>query len=119
VKGGLIERRMKQSNNGYDDKVAVTVQENNYCDEDIMLIWVQECLKPFLVSQGKSLSLFMMDNFSAHLPKSVRQAISECGALQVMLPPNMTSRVQILDVGINKPFKNRVGGKLILLFRSL
>jgi hypothetical protein len=31
--------------------------------------------------------------------------ILEIGCLLVTLPPNMTSRVQILDVGINKPFK--------------
>jgi hypothetical protein len=50
----------------------------------------------------------MMDNFGAHLPKSVRKALAELCALQVMLPSNMTSRVQVLDVGLNKPFKDRL-----------
>jgi hypothetical protein len=113
--GGRIDIGMGSANNGYDKQVvlsnyllqAVTVQENNYCDESIMLIWIEKCLKPYL-QQRNRLSIFMMDNFSAHLPKSIRNSLAKLCALQVMLPPNMTSRVQVLDVGLNKPFKSRL-----------
>lgn len=48
----------------------------------------------------------MMDNYKAHLTKETRFAISECGCVFIPLPPNMTSKLQVMDVGVNKPFKN-------------
>ena len=45
---------------------------------------------------------------AAHNVASVREKIADEGWVQLCLPPNMTSRVQILDVGINKPFKDRM-----------
>lgn len=48
----------------------------------------------------------MMDNYKAHLTKETRFAISECGCVFISLPPNMTSKIQVMDVGVNKPFKN-------------
>jgi hypothetical protein len=48
----------------------------------------------------------MMDNFSAHLTGETRNALANVGCLLIPLPANSTSKVQILDVGVNKPFKN-------------
>ena len=84
------------------------MQENNYCDEQVMLYWVEKCLKPYLESTRPHpyyKSILMMDNSKAHLVKSVRKAVGGVGAHQVMLPSNITSRVQLLDVGVNEPFK--------------
>ncbi len=83
---------------------AANHQEKGYCDRDMMLFWIQKCLKP--VHNTKRPALLMMDNFSAHLISSVRKELSDCGWAQLYLPPNMTSRLQVLDVGINKPFKD-------------
>ena len=67
-----------------------------------MVEWVNTELKPYLEqhSGGKGsgkVSLLMMDNYKAHLTKETRFAISECGCVL---------KLQILDVGVNKPFKN-------------
>lgn len=48
----------------------------------------------------------MMDNYTAHLTGPVRDALHANGVLLLPLPPNTTSLVQILDVGVNKPFKD-------------
>jgi hypothetical protein len=39
---------------------------------------------------------------------SVNEAISKLGGLVIILPPGETSKVQILDLGINKPLKNHL-----------
>ena len=52
------------------------------------------------------MSFLMMVNYKAHLTKETRFAISECACVFIPLPSNMTSKLQILDVGVNKPFKN-------------
>ena len=48
----------------------------------------------------------MLDNFKAHLTKPVKDALSKLGCIQIALPANTTSVTQILDVGVNAPFKS-------------
>ena len=38
--------------------------------------------------------------------------VADLGTLVILLPPGETSKVQVLDVGINKPFKLRVREEL-------
>jgi predicted RNA-binding protein YlxR (DUF448 family) len=89
-----------------DGRNEYICQENAYCDKDVMSHWISKCLKPH--HKSKVPALIMMDNFKAHLVSSVRKELAENGWLQLNLPANMTSRVQILDVGVNKPFKDRM-----------
>jgi hypothetical protein len=48
----------------------------------------------------------MMDNYTSHLTTETRNALHEVGCIFISLPANSTSKVQLLDVGINKPFKD-------------
>lgn len=89
-----------------DQRNSYTVQVNAFCDSAVMHYWIEQCLIPFN-PEGKT-AMLMMDNFAAHNVASVREKIADEGWVQLCLPPNMTSRVQILDVGINKPFKDRM-----------
>jgi hypothetical protein len=105
--GGSVESEMNSGRSQYDPRVACVVQENGYCDERVMGIWIEKCLKLYLQRSGtKTLGLLMMDNFSAHGTQLTRSSLADNCCLLSMLPPNMTSRVQILDVGVNKPFKD-------------
>jgi hypothetical protein len=72
-----------------------------------MRIWVEHCFKTYVDTVGiKQLNLLMMDNFSTHQLKSVRDQLAEHTCILSLLPANMTSTLQILDVGINMPFKD-------------
>lgn len=83
-----------------------------------MQFWIENSLGPYLESRnlvssptadnGRGLSLLLMDNFSAHQISNVRKAVMQKGCSISFLPPNTTSKTQILDVGINKPFKDRM-----------
>jgi hypothetical protein len=108
VGDGTVAKRMNSSSSQIDARIIACCQKKAYCDEEIMAVWVEKSLAPFIESKSKQLHLMMMDNFSPHQTKSVRDSISELGCLLTMLPPNMTSRVQVLDVGINKPFKDNM-----------
>jgi len=52
--------------------------------------------------------LLLMDNFRAHCEEGVVAHGERLGARTMMLPPNMTSQLQPLDVGINKTFKANI-----------
>jgi hypothetical protein len=91
---------------GYDQRVICEIQENAYCDTRVMLVFIEKCIKPFTANLANDdLALLMMDNFSVHQVAEVRKAVSVAKCVQVQLPPNMTSTLQMLDVGINAPFK--------------
>ncbi|KAI3630572.1 hypothetical protein MIR68_012007 [Amoeboaphelidium protococcarum] len=112
--GATVHKQILAGRNDYDARVICTVQENAYCDEFVMGVWLDKCLNPHLNRNNeKKLSLLMMDNFSPHQCASVRDQLSESFCLLVMLPPNMTSKVQILDVGVNKPFKDHIRAQFL------
>jgi hypothetical protein len=52
--------------------------------------------------------MLILDEFSAHMTDEVRRAYAECGTFLELVPGGYTSRLQVMDVGINKPFKDRV-----------
>jgi hypothetical protein len=46
-----------------------------------------------------------MENFSVHLMCSVCNSINKCGTEVEFIPGGYTGCLQILDKGVNKPFK--------------
>ena len=103
--------KVKKETEGYDKRISYGVSPKGFSDTAIMLEWVELCLKPYILANGGgpgsgTPSVVMMDNWKAHLTKPTRDAMSALGVVFLQLPPNCTSVVQILDVGVNKPFKN-------------
>jgi hypothetical protein len=62
-----------------DNRNVYSIQEKGYCDSNVMLLWINECLKPF--HDGQSPALLMMDNFSAHLTSNIRKELAAAGWL--------------------------------------
>jgi hypothetical protein len=52
------------------------------------------------------LKLLMMGYFSVHCTAETHGRLATTGTIIEMLPPNYTSKLQPLDVGVNKPFKD-------------
>ena len=46
-----------------------------------------------------------MDVFTAHMTRKVKEALSNCGTAIEYVPGGFTPKLQVMDVGINKPFK--------------
>lgn len=90
----------------FDSRNSYICQPKAYCDSDVMQYWTKMCLAPYCCDMEPA--ILMMDNFGPHCVRPVKIEIAKLGCIQVNLPPNMTSKVQILDVGINKPFKDRM-----------
>lgn len=108
-KDGTIANRFS-NNAGIDKRVECCCQPKAYCDSDIMKIWNEKCLGPYMQNHPNELGLLMMDNYGPHTVSDIRKGIAKTKTAVVQLPPNMTSSVQILDVGVNKPFKDYMKG---------
>ena len=104
VPNGRISREF--GNGNYPTDCIYDVQEKAWVDQRIFLIWVEKVWKPF--TQRKKTSYFLMDEFSVHMQSECIEAMQRCGTEVDTIVAGYTSRLQVLDVGINKPFKGYV-----------
>ena len=83
----------------------VTVQEKVWMDETLML----KCIKDvYLKYTKKDRSLLVLDSFRGHLTESVEKSFRKGNTVMAVIPGGCTSKVQPLDVSINKPFKTEL-----------
>ena len=82
------------------------VQENAWMDTPTMLEWVAKVWKPWTISKNGAPTMLILDEMSAHMTTDVRNAIAVCNSHLVLIPGGYTSKLQVMDVGFNKPFKN-------------
>ena len=71
-------------------------------DEEIMLQWVDLVWEP--ATEGKR-GLLVLDSFSAHTTNNVKKGLKQINTVPFVIPGGFTSKIQLLDVCLNKPFK--------------
>ena len=81
---------------------VVTVQPKAWMDETLMVQWVKEILLPFT---KKNRSLCILDSFRGHLTTKVKDSLRRGNSVMGVIPGGCTSKLQPLDVSLNKPFK--------------
>jgi hypothetical protein len=76
-------------------------------NENKMLFWIENVwTKRERLSDPNS--LLVLDSFSAHIVDSVKRRFGEKHTNIAVIPRGLTSRLQPLDVLINKSFKTKV-----------
>lgn len=68
-----------------------------------MLKWIEKVWRPISAHHGTS--MIILDSFTAHLTSSVMLQFASCNTEVEIIPAGYTSKLQPMDVGINKPFK--------------
>ena len=81
----------------------VAVQKKAWMDEILMHRWIEEVLTPFTARRR---TLLILDSFSAHMTPGTEKLLKKRNAVPIFIPGGCTSKLQPLDVSINKPFKN-------------
>ena len=80
-------------------------------DEKLMVVYLQKVWKPYInqvaeeVGLTDTSSLLVMDSFRAHTTDNVKRVLEEMNTKAPIIPGGCTSKVQPLDVCVNKPFK--------------
>ncbi len=112
---GRIIREVNLPHLGYSPECYHTVQDKNWVDEDRMKLWIRKIWKPFVMQKREKYRdrrdlcfILQLDNFKAHLTQGVISELMKLSTLMVEVPASCTSNAQVLDVGINKPFKDRM-----------
>jgi hypothetical protein len=103
------DRRVAQEfkkNKEYPSTCVYEVQERAWVDQRVFLIWVEKVWKPFTANRAKS--YLIMDDSPVHITSSCVHAVQDCGTEVDIILPHCTSSLQVLDVGINRPFKHNV-----------
>ena len=84
-------------------------QDSAWMDETVMLAWVDEVLKPYVANAPEHIiPILILDSYRCHMMASVVTKIQELGIEVKHIPGGCTSLCQPVDVGFNKPFKDRV-----------
>ena len=104
TRGGRIRKELEKAD-GYPDGMHYHCNGKAWMTEAMMLVWVDAVWKPF--AKQHPVSMLILDAHTSHMTRSVRQAIEDCGTILEYIPGGYTSKLQVMDVGLNKPLKDR------------
>ena len=91
------------------EHIELVCQDSAWQDEANMLKWVQVILVPYLQEKAAGVTaILILDKFSVHWTATVQSKLAEIGIKLYGIPAGCTGLVQPIDVGIGKPFKDRV-----------
>jgi len=80
-----------------------------WMDEDVMIAWVDGPLKAHVEQAPPDvIPILILDSYRCHMMASVVHRIQDLGIEVIHIPGGCTSLCQPVDVGFNKPFKDRI-----------
>jgi hypothetical protein len=105
--GGRIAAKKEFST--YPNGHFYKCQEAAWMDKEVMITWVKEVLAPYVATAPDHVvPILILDMYQCHMMSSVVQMIQELGVEVQHIPGGCTSLCQPVDVGFNKPFKDRM-----------
>ncbi|KAG7344198.1 DDE superfamily endonuclease [Nitzschia inconspicua] len=106
-RGTIATRELPASQ--YANQLALCCQHAAWQDNENMSMWIDECLVPHIQQRadGAPVVLFL-NHFSCHYSDIVKAKFDSIGVQLKLIPKGCTSVVQPIDVGVNKPFKDRI-----------
>ncbi len=112
----------KAKNRAYINREAfVGWQGHGYMTSNNMIEYMENVLLPYRSSLGKDDKpmLLIMDRFSAHTNKDVLEYAKAHGIDIALVPTGCTDMLQVLDVGVNRPFKHYARDDRRMVINSL
>ena len=91
----------------FPEGVHVRVNEKGWCNGTEMLYWINNVWSEHN-SFGNPNSLLVLDSFRGHTLDSVIEEFTDKQTHLAVIPGGLTSKLQPLDVAINKGFKEKV-----------
>ena len=114
---GKTNEKNATSTNGYCANAKYCFQPKAWNDTESMLKWVNLVLKPY-ISRKKGIAHLIIDDYTSHKVAIVLKEIRNLGCIVSILPAGSTSQIQVLDVGVNKPFKDNLKRKWVFFMTN-
>lgn len=92
----------------FPDGVVIRVNPAGWMNENEMIWWVENIWTKRANRGNNPKSLLVLDSFKAHKTDAVKQRFHEKRTDLAVIPGGLTSRLQPLDVSLNKSFKSKV-----------
>jgi hypothetical protein len=103
---GHIERNELKNLEGYPLDMTYAVQDNAWMDEVAMMDWISQSWIPYAVHPDRNgLCLLIMDELKTHMCAGVLAYLGKNNTIAEFVPPGYTAKPQVMDVGLNRPFK--------------
>ncbi|GBB83249.1 hypothetical protein RclHR1_01000005 [Rhizophagus clarus] len=91
----------------FPPEVIIRANKKGWMNENEMLYWIENVwAKRERFSNPQS--LLVLDSFSAHIVDSIKRRFGEKKTNIAIIPRGLTSRLQPLDVSVNKSFKSKM-----------
>ena len=100
---------MKREFLEYPEGCEYACQDNAWMDEQVMLQWVEQILKPYIDTAPEDVvPILFLDSYRCHIMASVVNEIQALGVEVEHIPGGCTYLCQPVDIGINKPYKKHL-----------
>ena len=99
--------RIARNFGGMPDSMRYVCQDKAWVDHRVFKNWIGQVWAPFALEKGDRTYL-LMDEFSVHLMASCSNQIKECVTTIDYILGGYTSKLQVMDVSVNKPFMGYV-----------
>jgi transposase-like protein len=104
----IIFKLKKIPHEEFPNGVIIRANPEGWMNENEMLWWVENVWTKRTNRGNNPRSLLVLDSFSAHKTDAVKQRFREKKTDLAVIPGGLTSRLQPLDVSLNKSFKSKV-----------
>lgn len=112
----IIFKLKKIPREEFPEGVIIRINPSGWMNEEEMIWWIENVWTKRASRGSNPKFLLVLDSFSAHRTDVVKKRFSEKKMNLAVIPGGLTSRLQPLDVSLNKPFKAKV---TIFLFISI
>ena len=94
----------------WDKRVSVLFQPNAWCDEPTMKTWIRNDWGNVFTNPATpgSTGKILLAVHRAQQTDGVKALLSKCKTTLVNIPSGLTPYVQVVDMSVNKPFKDKV-----------
>ena len=108
-KGKPNRQIMKHEFPKYPEGCVYACQDNAWMDEQVMLQWEEQILKPYVDTALEDVVLILfLDSYRCHIMASVVNERQALGVEVEHIPSGCTCLCQAVDIGINKPYKKHL-----------
>jgi hypothetical protein len=104
----IIFKLKKIPREEFPEGVVIRANSQEWMNEEEMIWWIENIWTKHLQRGSNPKSLLVIDSFSGHKTDTIKKRFREKKTDLAIIPGGLTSKLQPLDVSLNKPFKAKV-----------